>query len=69
VQSQIETYVARKAQADYSGKLREAAKIERMEKPEEAAPSRREDRCQAGRRQGLQDGPRRSKSTPINSVV
>jgi peptidyl-prolyl cis-trans isomerase C len=37
VKSQIETYVARKAQADYVGKLREAAKIERMDKPEETA--------------------------------
>jgi peptidyl-prolyl cis-trans isomerase C len=35
VKSQIETYVQRKAQADYVGKLREAAKIERMDKPEE----------------------------------
>ena len=33
VKSQIETYVTRKAQADYVGKLREAAKIERMDKP------------------------------------
>jgi peptidyl-prolyl cis-trans isomerase C len=31
VKSQIETYVTRKAQADYVAKLREAAKIERME--------------------------------------
>src|SRR5277367_2325946 len=37
VKSQIETYVTRKAQADYVGKLREAAKIERMDKPEETA--------------------------------
>ena len=37
VKSQIETYVQRKAQADYVGKLREAAKIERMDKPDEAA--------------------------------
>jgi peptidyl-prolyl cis-trans isomerase C len=37
VKSQIETYVARKAQADYVGKLREAAKIERTDKPDEAA--------------------------------
>src|SRR6266566_6162135 len=37
VRSQIETYVARKAQADYVGKLREAAKIERTDKPEETA--------------------------------
>jgi peptidyl-prolyl cis-trans isomerase C len=39
VKSQIETYVTRKAQADYVGKLREAAKIERMDKPEETAKS------------------------------
>ncbi|HWX83248.1 MAG TPA: peptidyl-prolyl cis-trans isomerase, partial [Xanthobacteraceae bacterium] len=36
VKGQIETYVARKAQADYVGKLREAAKIERMDKAETA---------------------------------
>src|ERR1700748_1145732 len=39
VKGQIETYVTRKAQADYVGKLREAAKIERMDKPAEAAKS------------------------------
>ena len=32
VKSQIETYVTRKAQADYVSKLREAAKIERLDK-------------------------------------
>jgi peptidyl-prolyl cis-trans isomerase C len=37
VKAQIETYVARKAQADYVTKLREAAKVERMDKPEETA--------------------------------
>jgi peptidyl-prolyl cis-trans isomerase C len=37
VKPQIETYVARKAQADYVAKLREAAKVERMDKPDEAA--------------------------------
>src|SRR5271165_4310679 len=37
VKGQIETYVTRKAQADYVGKLREAAKIERMDKPAETA--------------------------------
>jgi peptidyl-prolyl cis-trans isomerase C len=37
VKSQIETYVIRKAQADYVGKLREAAKVERLDKPAEAA--------------------------------
>src|SRR3981189_1579994 len=37
VKAQIETYVARKAQADYVAKLRETAKVERMDKPEEAA--------------------------------
>ena len=37
VKSQVETYVTRKAQADYVGKLREAAKIERMDKPADAA--------------------------------
>src|SRR3954469_1748909 len=38
VKSQIETYVTRKAQADYVTKLREAAKVERMDKPEDAKP-------------------------------
>ncbi len=38
VKSQIETYVTRKAQADYVGKLREAAKIERMDQAA-AAPA------------------------------
>jgi peptidyl-prolyl cis-trans isomerase C len=37
VKGQIETYVTRKAQADYVGKLREAAKVERMDKPADAA--------------------------------
>jgi peptidyl-prolyl cis-trans isomerase C len=39
VKSQIETYVTRKAQADYVSKLREAAKVERMDKPAETAKS------------------------------
>ncbi|MGE6051863.1 hypothetical protein, partial [Klebsiella pneumoniae] len=30
---QIEQYVTRKAQADYVGKLRAEAKVERMDKP------------------------------------
>src|SRR5437868_10295561 len=33
VKGQIETYVTRKAQADYVAKLREAAKVERMDQP------------------------------------
>jgi peptidyl-prolyl cis-trans isomerase C len=37
VKSQIETYVTRKAQADYVTKLRQEAKIERMEQPAETA--------------------------------
>jgi peptidyl-prolyl cis-trans isomerase C len=37
VKAQIETYVARKAQADYVAKLREAAKVERLDKPDETA--------------------------------
>src|SRR3954462_15020919 len=37
VRPQIETYVVRKAQADYVAKLRTAAKVERMDKPEDAA--------------------------------
>src|SRR3954447_11168727 len=37
VKPQIETYVVRKAQADYVAKLRQTAKVERMDKPEDAA--------------------------------
>src|SRR3954468_6216049 len=37
VKAQIETYVTRKAQAGYVAKLREAAKVERMDKPAEPA--------------------------------
>ncbi|MBI5320674.1 peptidylprolyl isomerase [Bradyrhizobium sp.] len=37
VKGQIETYVTRKAQAEYVGKLREAAKVERTDKPADAA--------------------------------
>jgi peptidyl-prolyl cis-trans isomerase C len=37
VKSQIETYVTRKAQAEYVAKLREAAKVERMDKPADTA--------------------------------
>ncbi len=37
VKGQIETYVTRKAQAEYVAKLREAAKVERMDKPADAA--------------------------------
>jgi peptidyl-prolyl cis-trans isomerase C len=37
VKAQIETYVTRKAQADYVAKLRESAKVERMDKPDETA--------------------------------
>src|SRR3954452_18999998 len=38
VKPQIETYVVRKAKADYVAKLRTAAKVERMDKPEDAKP-------------------------------
>ncbi len=37
VKAQIETYVTRKAQAEYVAKLRETAKVERMDKPDDAA--------------------------------
>ncbi|GAB1718097.1 MAG: PpiC-type peptidyl-prolyl cis-trans isomerase [Nitrobacter sp.] len=37
VKPQIEQYVTRKAQADYVAKLRETAKVERMDKPAAAA--------------------------------
>src|SRR3954452_11380028 len=37
VKPQIETYVVRKAQADYVAKLRQAAKVERMDQPAAAA--------------------------------
>jgi peptidyl-prolyl cis-trans isomerase C len=39
VKSQIETYVTRKAQADYVAKLRQTAKVERMDQPAETAKS------------------------------
>jgi peptidyl-prolyl cis-trans isomerase C len=39
VKGQIETYVTRKAQADYVAKLREVAKVERMDKPATPAPA------------------------------
>src|ERR1700748_4562 len=39
VKAQIETYVVRKAQAEYVGKLRDGAKIERFDQPAEAAKS------------------------------
>src|SRR6478735_7036972 len=37
VKAQIETYVTRKAQADYVAKLRETAKVERLDQPADAA--------------------------------
>src|SRR3954467_5532441 len=37
VKPQIETYVVRKAQADYVAKLRQTAKVERMDKADDAA--------------------------------
>ncbi|HXI06007.1 MAG: peptidylprolyl isomerase [Bradyrhizobium sp.] len=37
VKGQIETYVTRKAQAEYVAKLRATAKVERMDKPADAA--------------------------------
>jgi peptidyl-prolyl cis-trans isomerase C len=37
VKPQIETYVVRKAQADYVAKLRTAAKVERLDKPDDVA--------------------------------
>ena len=37
VKAQIETYVTRKAQADFVAKLRETAKVERLDQPAEAA--------------------------------
>jgi peptidyl-prolyl cis-trans isomerase C len=42
VKAQIETYVTRKAQADYVAKLRETAKVERMDKPEDKAAAKPE---------------------------
>jgi len=39
VKAQIETYVTRKAQADYVGKLRESAKIERTEQAAATPPA------------------------------
>ena len=43
VKPQIETYVTRKAQADYVAKLREAAKVERTEQPADAAKDAKAD--------------------------
>jgi peptidyl-prolyl cis-trans isomerase C len=37
IKGQIETYVTRKAQADYVAKLREGAKIERMDEADATA--------------------------------
>jgi peptidyl-prolyl cis-trans isomerase C len=39
VKAQIETYVTRKAQADYVAKLRESAKVERMDQAANTPPS------------------------------
>jgi peptidyl-prolyl cis-trans isomerase C len=39
VKAQIESYVTRNAQAEYVASLRKAAKVERMDKPEETAKS------------------------------
>ena len=52
VKPQIETYVTRKAQADYVAKLREAAKVERMDKPAEPAG----EACRGRQARRLQDG-------------
>jgi len=40
VKSQIETYVTRKAQADYVAKLRESAKVERMDQAAAETPAK-----------------------------
>ena len=37
VKDQVETFVMRKAQAEYVTKLREGAKVERLDKPAETA--------------------------------
>ncbi len=42
VKAQIETYVTRKAQADYVAKLRETAKVERMDKGDDKAAAKPE---------------------------
>ncbi len=39
VKDQVETFVQRKAQAEFVAKLREAAKIERMDKPADSKPA------------------------------
>ena len=54
VKSQIETYVTRKAQADYVAKLREAAKVERMDKP--AEPAKTDAKPDAAKPADSQDG-------------
>ena len=39
VKDQVETFVQRKAQAEYVTKLREAAKVERLDKPADSKPA------------------------------
>ncbi len=39
VKDQVETFVQRKAQAEYVTKLREGAKVERLDKPAEVKPA------------------------------
>ena len=39
VKPQLESFVARKAQSEYLAKLREGAKIERLDKPSSEAPA------------------------------
>ena len=66
VKSQIETYVTRKAQADYVAKLREAAKVERMDKPDGDGEVRRQAGCRQARRLARWRRRRRSKSTSLS---
>ena len=55
VKAQIETYVTRKAQADYVAKLREAAKVERMDKPAEPAAKPAEAKPEAAKPEAAKD--------------
>ena len=71
VKGQIETYVTRKAQAEYVAKLREAAKVERLDKPAEAA-AKTDAKPDAAEARRLQDGAGeevRSNSTVVPANV
>ncbi len=55
VKGQLETYAVRKAQAEYVAKLREAAKVERLDKT--AAPDAAKDGAKDGAKDATKDAP------------